>query len=102
MADTRKDPAVDAMWKECEKYGIEADIGKRWEQGIPHHPKAEEMFGMIKDSDWAFGGDYFCWKEGGDGDNGETLKFALSVLLELEDARAKEKEEEEQDQKDEG
>jgi len=89
MADTLKDPKVKELWDECKKYGIEADCGVRWEKGIEHHPKAEEILKLIMESDWAFMGDYFCWKTGGDGDNGETLKFSLSVMLELEDARNK-------------
>lgn len=83
--NTRNDPQVERLWGQCKKLDIEADIAKRWEQGIDHHPEAERIFELIKDSDWAFGNDYFCWKDGGDGDNGECLKFALSVLLELRD-----------------
>lgn len=90
MADKQQkiidsDPTVKKLWDKCKELGIEADIGKRWEEGIPHHKKAEDIFDMIQLSDWAFAEDYFCWKQGGDGDNGETLKFALSVLCELED-----------------
>ena len=82
------DPKVDALRVECERLGVQVD--RRWEDGVPHHPEAERMFAMLKESDWAFGGDYFQWKHGGDGDNGETLMFSLSVLLELRDAQAKE------------
>jgi hypothetical protein len=67
----------------CKKYGIIYDITERWEKGIEHHPKAKEIFNLISEADWLFGGDYFCWKSGGDGDNGEHLMYALSVLLEL-------------------
>lgn len=68
---------------QCKKLGIEADVNKRWEQGIEHHPEAVRIYELLKDSDWAFGNDYFCWKSGGDGDNGETLMYALSVMIEL-------------------
>lgn len=54
----------------------------RWERGIEHHVVAEAIFDLIRRSDWEHGGDYFCWKRGGDGDNGETLMFSLSALLE--------------------
>ena len=80
------DPKVREMWKRCEELGIEADCNVRWEEGIPHHPEAERIMELLKVSDWTFMDDYFCWKTGGDGDNGETLMFALSVLLELRDA----------------
>jgi len=69
----------------CKELGIETDINKRWEGGISHHPKAEEIFEMLSISDWVFGDDYFCWKSGGDGDNGEALMFSLSIYLEYLD-----------------
>lgn len=83
------DKEVDDLWKRCEKLGIEADCNVRWEQGINHHPEAEAIFKLIMQGDWAFMGDYFCWKKGGDGDNGETLMYSLSVMLELRDAERK-------------
>jgi len=43
------------------------------------------------ESDRMFGDDYFGWKHGGDGDNGESLMFSLIVLLELNDTRFKNK-----------
>lgn len=76
---------------ECDKYDIVWDTNKRWEQGISHHPKAEEIMNLLKVSDWIFGDDYFDWNVGGDGDNGETLQYSLSVYLELLDARQKQK-----------
>ena len=82
------DLVVQDLWDKCEVLGIEANVTKRWEQGIEHHRRAEEIFDLIKQSDWAFGGDHFCWKEGGDGDNGEHLKYALSIYCELEDKGA--------------
>jgi len=41
---------------------------ERWEQGVP------------QDTD-----DHFCWKSGGDGDNGEQLMYQLDVLFERQD-----------------
>ena len=87
---TLKDPKVKELWDKCKELGIEADIGKRWEQGIEHHPMAVRIFDMLEKSDWAFADDYFCWKRGGDGDNGETLMYALSVWIELVEAVAEE------------
>jgi hypothetical protein len=79
------DKEANTLWEECERLGIVADIGKRWEDGIDHHPEARAVFDLVKKADWVFGEDYFCWKSGGDGDNGETLMYALSVLFELRD-----------------
>jgi len=64
---------------------VETDINKRWEQGIEHHPKSLEMFDVLKDADHKYGEDYFYWRSGGDGDNGETLMFTLDVYFELKD-----------------
>ena len=67
--------------------GIEYDITKRWENGINHHPKSEELMGIIQRMDWFYGDDYFCWKVGGDGDNGETLMFELDIYFEEQDKK---------------
>ncbi len=81
--DTRNDPHVEKLWEKCKQLGIEADVNKRWEQGIEHHPEAVRIFELLRDGDWAFGDDYFCWKHGGDGDNGEALMYTLSIMIEL-------------------
>lgn len=64
---------------------VETDINKRWEQGIDHHEKSEELYKKIADADWNYGNDYFCFKSGGDGDNGETLMYLLDIIFEQED-----------------
>jgi len=45
---------------------VETDINKRWEQGIEHHPESIKLFDSIADIDFHHGGDYFCWKSGGE------------------------------------
>lgn len=64
---------------------IETNINKRWEEDIPHHPRSEELFESIAALDWEYGGDYFCWKSGGDGDNGEHLMYILDIYFEMKD-----------------
>jgi hypothetical protein len=61
---------------------VETDINKRWEEGMDHHPKAEELARAIGDLDLKYGGDYFCFKFGGDGDNGEHLTYLLDIYFE--------------------
>lgn len=61
---------------------IETDINKRWEQGIPHNPKSIELFKALEDIDLKYGGDFFCWKSGGDGDNGEHLMYEMDIYFE--------------------
>jgi hypothetical protein len=64
---------------------VEEDTNKRWEKGMPHHPKSIAIYNLLEKSDMKYGGDYFCWKCGGDGDNGETLMYSLDVLFEKEE-----------------
>lgn len=73
--------------------GVEYDINKRWEQGIPHHLESVRLFKRLEQIDWHHCDDYFCWKHGGDGDNGETLMYELDILFEERDALAKHREE---------
>ncbi len=65
---------------------IETNIAKRWEDGIDHHPKSEELVRAIADLDFKYGDDYFRFKIGGDGDNGEHLMYLLDIYFEIQDA----------------
>ena len=55
----------------------------RWEAGIEHHPKSQRLMVFLKEHDFQDYGDYFCWKTGGDGDNGEVLMYQLDAFFEL-------------------
>ena len=35
--------------------------------------------------DFELNNDYFCWKTGGDGDNGEILMYLLDIFFEMKD-----------------
>lgn len=59
---------------------------ERWEQGLPHHPKSEKIFESIAKLDLELNDDHFCWKSGGDGDNGESLMYLLDEHFEQADA----------------
>ncbi len=54
---------------------IKPDSGQRWEQGIDHDPRSEELFEFISRYNFYCESDSFCWKKGGDGDNGEILMY---------------------------
>ncbi len=69
------------------KPGVEYDINKRWENGVPHHPKSIALMKRISDTDWIWNDDHFCWKTGGDGDNGESLMYLLDIIFDENDAR---------------
>lgn len=61
---------------------ISMTVNERWEQGIPHNPKSIELFKFISDIDFEHGGDFFCFKSGGDGDNGEILMYYMDEYFE--------------------
>lgn len=65
---------------------VERNIDKRIEQERPHHLKSIALFKAIATIDYEFNEDYFCWKCGGDGDNGEKLMYALDIYFECLDA----------------
>jgi hypothetical protein len=65
---------------------VEKNITTRWERGIPHHPRSTHIVRQLAAIDFAYGGDFFCFKIGGDGDNGEHLMYLLDILFECEDA----------------
>jgi len=64
------------------KKNIEYNIGKRWEQGINHHPESYKLYKRIAELDLKHGDDFFCFKKGGDGDNGEHLMYLLDIYFE--------------------
>jgi len=57
----------------------------RWEERIEHHPNSCKIMDFISAHDFWDYNDYFYWKYGGDGDNGETLMYQLDALFELLD-----------------
>ena len=69
------------------KVEIDYNITKRWEKGTSHHPKSKALFKRLAEIDFKHGGDYFHWKSGGDGDNGETLMYELDVIFEEDDVK---------------
>ena len=45
-----------------------------------HNPKSQEIYDFISKLDFKFG-DMFCFKSGGDGDNGECLMDLLDAYF---------------------
>ena len=58
-------------------------VKNRWEDGVPHHPTSERLMSFLAEHDFKDYSDHFCWKLGGDGDNGETLMFQMDAFFEL-------------------
>lgn len=50
-----------------------------------HHPKSKEIYTFIAELDFRHGGDAFCFKSGGDGDNGEHLMNLLDCYFLFKD-----------------
>lgn len=67
--------------------GIETNIEKRWEKGIPHHPNSIKIVKAMSVLDYELGGDSLDIKIGGDGDNGEAMMFLLDLYFEAEDKK---------------
>lgn len=57
----------------------------RWTDGVEHHPMSEKLMAFLESHDLKDYGDYFGWKIGGDGDNGETLMYQMDAFFELQD-----------------
>jgi hypothetical protein len=60
----------------------------RWEEGREHHPMSERLMEFLKEHDFRDYDDCFCWKTGGDGDNGETLMYQMDAFFEMLDDEA--------------
>lgn len=61
----------------------------RWLEGTPHHPMSERLMQFLKTHDCNEYDDYFDWRTGGDGDNGETLMFQMDAFFEILDKENK-------------
>jgi hypothetical protein len=57
----------------------------RWGKGKDHHFQSRRLMKFLMDHDFNDYGDYFYWKIGGDGDNGETLMYQLDAFFETID-----------------
>ena len=64
---------------------VEKTIEERWEQGVDHDPRSVKLYTAIEALDFELGGDRFCFKSGGDGDNGEHLMYLLDIYFEREE-----------------
>lgn len=60
-------------------------FNRRWEDGVPHDPRTKTLFEGVADLDFRLNSDFFCWKWGGDGDNGEVFMFVLDEYLQRRD-----------------
>jgi hypothetical protein len=68
--------------------GVETDIGKRWENGVNHHPKSLEFASHINEIERKHKSDFYL-DFGGDGDNGETVLFLLDIFFEAQEKNGK-------------
>lgn len=73
-------------YDKAKQHGL-TQIG-RWSEDKEHHPMSMRLVQFLADHDFHDYNDYFCWKFGGDGDNGETLAFQMDAFFELLDAEA--------------
>lgn len=71
--------------------GINVDLNDRWTKGTEHHPNSSELMNHLEALDVMYGGDFFFFKTGGDGDNGEHLMFLMDLFFELKDKKEEKK-----------
>ena len=57
----------------------------RWGNGTDHHPMSKRLMKFLEAHDFKDYQDSFCWKSGGDGDNGESLMYEMDAFFELLD-----------------
>lgn len=64
-------------------------INQRWEKGIPHNPQSVAIFKAIAKIDFEECDDFFGFKSGGDGDNGEHLMYLMDEWFDAQPAPLK-------------
>lgn len=64
----------------------------RWEKGIPHHPRSEELLEFMDKADWLLNSGALDLKSGGDGDIGENMMYLMDAFFDAKDAVAKKNE----------
>jgi len=74
---------ADADYKKAVQLGLTKI--DRWGTGKNHHPMSERLVRFLCKHDFNDYNDYFCWKVGGDGDNGETLMYEIDAFFEMLD-----------------
>ena len=57
----------------------------RWENGMDSHPMSVRLVNFLAKHDFLDYDDHFCWKVGGDGDNGQTLGYQMDAFFEMLD-----------------
>ena len=72
-------------YEKAKELGLTQDPIKRWEDGIEHHTMSERLVRFLAEHDFNDYDDYFCWKVGGDGDNGENLMYEMDAFFEMLD-----------------
>lgn len=73
------------LYQEAQALGLTKK--DRWGEGIEHHPKSLQLMKFMTEHDFHDFGDYFGWKMGGDGDNGESVMYQMDAFFELLDVK---------------
>lgn len=61
-------------------------LAERMDAGMDHDPRSIDLFKFIERLDFEQCSDSFCFKSGGDGDNGEILMFLMDCYFAAKDA----------------
>ena len=76
---------MNADYKKAKKMGLTKI--DRWGKGIDHHLMSQRLMNFLEEHDYKDYDDYFCWKQGGDGDNGEELMYQMDAFFEMLDKK---------------
>jgi hypothetical protein len=60
-------------------------LEQRLNDGDEHDERSIRLYEFISELDFREGGDSFCFKSGGDGDNGEMLMYLIDCYFEHQD-----------------
>jgi hypothetical protein len=63
---------------------VVSEVQRRWEEGLPHDPRSKKIARALAKIDRQQGNNYFDFRFGGDGDNGEELMYLLDIYIEEE------------------
>jgi hypothetical protein len=72
-------------YEKAKKLRIILEVESRWGNGIDHHKMSIRLMKFLQEIDYNDNNDLFCWKSGGDGDNGEDLMFEMDAFFEYLD-----------------
>lgn len=76
-----------SIYEKAKEYGLITENGVSSRE--QHHPESIKLMDFLAKHDFNDYGDYFDWRRGGEGDNGEVLMSQLDVYFDTLDKQKK-------------